>query len=65
MFDGSARTSSGQSLNDHLNARLVMSQNLCGILIIFRLGKIDILADVEVFLQISLELDDRDVVRFL
>ena len=67
VFDASAKSSAKNlSLNDCLYRGPVMLQDLCGLLMRFRLGKIALLADIEkAFLEIGLQLPDRDVTRFL
>ena len=43
----------------------VILENLCGLLMILRLNKVALIADVEkAFLQVELQPDDRDVTRF-
>ena len=66
VYNASAKTKSGRSLNDLLHRGPLLLQNLIGLLINFRLYPIALLADIEkAFLQIVLNLLDRDVVRFL
>jgi hypothetical protein len=44
----------------------MMLQNLCGMLMRFRLHKVALVAEIEkAFLQVGLQLDQRDVTRFL
>ena len=41
-------------------------KNLCGILLRFRLNKVATIAEIEkAYLQLELDMDDRDVTRFL
>lgn len=66
VYDASARTKSGQCLNDFLHAGPSMTKSLVGILMNFRLGKIGLSADVEkAFHMVGLDVSDRDVTRFL
>lgn len=67
VYDASARTrKENNSLNDCLYRGPVMLNNLCGILMRFRLHPIALVADIEkAFLQIGLQDDQRDVTRFL
>ena len=66
-FDAPAETrKKNQSLNESLQRGPAILEDLCIILLRFRLPKVGPVADVEkAFLQVSLELDDRDVTRFL
>jgi len=66
VHDASAKTKTGQSLNDQLHAGPSMINNLVGLLIGFRLRPIVLLADIEkMFLMIGLDETDCDLVRFL
>lgn len=67
VYDASAKTSpENKSLNECLYRGPVMLQDLCGLLMRFRLNKVVLVADIEkAFLQISLQPTERDVTRFL
>ncbi|XP_045167522.2 uncharacterized protein LOC123530814 [Mercenaria mercenaria] len=67
VYDASAKTKiENSSLNDCLYRGPVLLNNLCGILLRFRVHTIGIASDIEkAFLQISLQKDQRDVTRFL
>ena len=67
VFDASAKTrKKNQSLNESLHRGPVILEDLCGLLLRFRLHKVALVADVEkAFLQVGLQPDDRDVTRFL
>lgn len=65
VYDGSAKTKNGCSLNECLYRRLLMLEDLTK-LTRFREHNIGIVADVEkAFLQIGLQPDDHDVTIFL
>ena len=66
VFDASAKTrKANRSLNECLHRGPVILEDLCGLLIRFRLNKVALIADVEkAFLQVGLQPDDRDVTRF-
>ena len=66
VYDASARTKDTyKSLNDCLYRGPVMLQDLCGLLMRFRLNRIAVIADIEkAFLQLGLQSKDRDVTRF-
>ena len=66
-FDASAKTRrKNQSLNESLLRGHVILEDLCWLLLRFRLHKVALVADVEkAFLQVGLQPDDRDVTRFL
>lgn len=67
VYDASAQSNKeNKSLNECLHRGPVFLQDLCGILLRFRLNKIGIVADIEkAFLQIGLQRNQRDVTRFL
>ena len=67
VYDASARSKFGnKSLNECLYRGPVLLQNLCGILLRFRLYKIGIVSDIEkAFLQVGLQKSERDVTRFV
>ena len=67
VYDASAKSKKENlSLNDCLRRGPVLREDLCRILLRFRLHKIGIIADIEkAFLQIGLQERDRDVTRFL
>ena len=63
VYDASARSSEGPSLNDCLETRPKFDQN---ILLRFCLHRVAVTADVEkAFLMVSVAKGDRDVLRFL
>jgi len=66
VFDASGKTRKGnRSLNECLRPGPVILEDLCGLLVRFRLSKVALIADVEkLFLQVGLQTDDRDVTRF-
>ena len=65
VYDASAR-SEGPSLNECLHAGPKFNQNIMDILLRFRVYRIAIIADVEkALLMISMDKEDRDVLRFL
>lgn len=66
VYDASAKTrKENNSLNECLYRGPVMLNDLCGLLMRFRLNQIAIVADIEkAFLQIGLQPDQRDVTRF-
>ncbi|MCG8078471.1 MAG: hypothetical protein JAY75_19800, partial [Candidatus Thiodiazotropha taylori] len=67
VYDASAKTRKEyNSLNDCLYRGPVMLNDLCGLLMRFRLHQIAIVADIEkAFLQIGLQPSQRDVTRFV
>ncbi|XP_071136487.1 uncharacterized protein [Mytilus edulis] len=67
VYDASAKTKKEvKSLNECLHRGPVLLQNLCGMLIRFRLYRIAIVADIEKgFLQVGLQPSERNVTRFL
>ena len=65
VFDASAKRK-GPSLNDCLYSGPSLTASLFSVLMKFREGNVAIVADVEkAFLQISLDPEHRDYVRFL
>ena len=65
VYDASAR-SEGPSLNECLHAGPKFNQNIMDILLRFCVYRIAVTADVEkAFLMISMDKEDRDVLRFL
>ena len=66
VFDTSAKTRKGnRSLNECLHCGPVFLEDLCALLVRFRLNKVALIADVEkAFLQVGLQPDDRDVTQF-
>ncbi|KAL9958393.1 hypothetical protein ACROYT_G035399 [Oculina patagonica] len=67
VFDASAKTRKGsQSLNESLHRGPIILEDLCGLLMRFRLNKVALVADVEkAFHQVGLQSEDRDVTRFV
>ena len=67
VYDASAKTrSENPSLNECLYRGPVILENLCGMILRFRLRKVAIIADIEkAFLQVGLQDTERDVTRFL
>ena len=66
VYDASAKArKENKSLNECLYRGPVLLNDLCGLLMRFRLNHIAIVADIEkAFLQIGLQPDQRDVTRF-
>ena len=60
VFDASAKTRrKNQSLNESLHRGPVILEDLCGLLLRFRLHKVALVADVEkAFLQVGLQPDE-------
>ena len=67
VYDASAKTKkTNLSLNKCLYRRPVILQNLCGLLLRFRMKRIRNITDIEkAFLQVVFQLKERDVTRFL
>ena len=67
VYDASAKTrKENKSLNECLYRGPVMLNDLCGLLMRFRLRTVAVVADIEkAFLQIGLQPTERDVTRFL
>ena len=65
VFYASAKTrKSNPSLNEILHHNSVILEDLCGLLMRFRLNKVALIADAEkAFLQVGLQPEDRDVTR--
>ncbi|XP_055633446.1 uncharacterized protein LOC129773819 [Toxorhynchites rutilus septentrionalis] len=64
VFDGSAKTSSGHSLNEALLVGPVVQDELITIVLRFRQFPIALVADIEkMYRQVSLHLDDRPLQR--
>ncbi len=66
VYDASARTKSGSSLNDILYKGPAPTEDVVALLLNFRLFDVGVTADIEkAFHQILLNEVDRDVTRFL
>ena len=67
MCDASAKVKRNtKSLNECLYRGPVILEDLCGLLLRFRMKKIGLVSDIEkAFLQVGLHEADRDVTRFL
>jgi hypothetical protein len=66
VYDASSKARKDDlSLNDCMHRGIVILDDLCGLIMRFRLHKIAIVADIEkAFLQIGLQETERDVARF-
>ncbi|WKY06610.1 hypothetical protein Q1695_006637 [Nippostrongylus brasiliensis] len=66
VFDGSAHYKNAPCLNDKLHQGAVILPSLTDMLLRFRAGNIAIISDVEkAFLQVHLQIQDRDATRCL
>lgn len=67
VYDASSKVNKDvKSLNECLYRGPVMLNNLCGMMMRFRLHKVGLVADIEkAFLQVGLQKSERDVTRFL
>ena len=66
VFDASSKVKTQPSLNDVLHSDCYLLPFLQDILLRFRIGKIGLVADIkEAFLQISINKEHHDLVRFL
>ncbi|XP_045215048.2 uncharacterized protein LOC123565244 [Mercenaria mercenaria] len=66
VYDASAKTRNKKCLNECLYRGPVMLQDLCGMLMRFRMQPIAIVADIEkAFLQVGLQVVQRDTTRFV
>jgi hypothetical protein len=67
VFDASAKASKSHlSINECLLRGPIILEDLCGLLMRLRLGKVAMSSDVEkAFLQVGLQESERDVTRFL
>ena len=67
VYDASAKAKTGcKSLNECLYRGPVILEDLCGLLLRFKIYKVALTADIEkAFLQVGLQPADRDVTRFL
>ena len=66
VFDASAKTPEGPSLNDCMHAGPSLLPNLMDILLRFRLQRVGLISDIEkAFLNISISPEQRNFLRFL
>ena len=66
VFDASAKSGNGKSLNDCLLAGPALQQNIAAVELRFRTRKVALVGDCQkMFLQIGVEVQDRDYLRFL
>ena len=66
VFDGSATSPNGVSLNDALDPGPNLTQHIMSAIVSFRLSRIVITADVSLaFLQVAVQESDRDYLRFV
>lgn len=66
VYDASAKTKSGVSLNDQMHVGPKLLSDLVTLIINFRLHEVGLTADIEkAFLMVKLNEVDRDVTRFL
>ena len=66
VFHASAREGHGVSVNDCVLPGSALQSNHASVLIRFRTNRIDLIVDIEkMFLQVKLEPEDRDVLRYL
>ena len=67
VIDGSAKTKrENKCLNECLLRGPVILEDLCGLLLQFRMRKIGLASDIEkAFLQVRLQETERDITRFL
>lgn len=66
VYDASAKTENNPCLNDLMEPGPVLTEDMVGIFLNFRIDETGVIADAEkAFLQIGLNKVDRDAVRFL
>ncbi|XP_064470244.1 uncharacterized protein LOC135384997 [Ornithodoros turicata] len=66
VFDASSHESDARSLNDNLESGPNLNSDLVALLLNFRKYRVALVADIEkAFLQISINDNDRDALRFL
>ena len=67
MYDASTKTKkTNLNLNEYLYRGSVIFEDLCGLLLRFRMKRIGIIADIEkALLQIALQAKESDITRFL